>query len=259
MAIELETRIPERVLVIVAHPDDIEFGTAGSVSRWTQAGAQVTYCVVTNGAAGSNDPNTDLKALIATRQDEQRKAAAIVGVEDVRFLGYQDGVLQPTLELRRDLTRIIREIRPDRVVIMDPTVILVSEGPGFDYINHPDHRAAGEAALYAVFPSAETRPIFPELLAEGYEPHHVVELYLMFNPNPNIAVDISDRLEHKFESLLSHKSQLDERVIDMVRRWDGEAGKQVGVAYAETYRVMRFPTEMPSADGQQEASPSEAI
>jgi len=208
----------------------------------------VTYCIVTNGAAGSNDPNTDLNTLIATRQDEQRQASAIVGVEDVRFLGYQDGVLQPTLELRRDLTRIIRELKPDRVVIMDPTVVLLSNGPDSDYINHPDHRAAGEAALYAVFPSAETRPIFPELLAEGYEPHHVVELYLGMSPQPNIAVNISDVLEHKYEALLCHKSQLDESVVDFVRRWDVEGGKEAGVPYAETYRVMRFPTERPVAD-----------
>jgi LmbE family N-acetylglucosaminyl deacetylase len=247
MPIELETRTPQRVLVVAAHPDDIEFGAAGSVARWTEAGAEVVYCIVTNGAAGSNAPDADLQQLIATRQDEQRRAAAVLGVHDVRFLGYQDGVLQPTLELRRDLTRLIRELKPDRVVIMDPTIMLIGEGQ-FDYINHPDHRAAGEASLYAVFPSAETRPIFPELLAEGYEPHHVLELYLMMARDPNVAVDVTSKMEDKLESLLTHKSQLDESVVDMIRKWDSEAGKQVGVPYAETFRAMRFPTDRPTPE-----------
>ena len=114
---------PQRILVIVAHPDDIEFGIAGSVARWTDEGAQVSYCLVTDGGAGDNNPGTDLKQLVRTRHNEQCEAAAIVGVHDVRFLGYKDGTLEPTMELRRDLTRLIREIRPDRVVISDPTMV----------------------------------------------------------------------------------------------------------------------------------------
>ena len=168
----------------MAHPDDIEFGTGGQVARWTDAGHRVVYCLVTDGGAGSNETNVDHADLVARRQQEQLKAADIVGVDDVRFLGYADGTLQPTLELRRDLTRIIRELKPYRVLIMDPTRCCFSATSRSDYINHPDHRAAGEAALYAVFPSAETRPIFPELLDEGYEPHHVSELYLMMGDLP---------------------------------------------------------------------------
>ncbi|MCA9902803.1 MAG: PIG-L family deacetylase [Anaerolineae bacterium] len=232
----------QTILVIVAHPDDIELGMAGSIARWKDAGHRVVYCIVTNGAAGSNDPNTDFNALIATRKTEQQKAAEIVGVHDIRFLDYADGTLEPTLALRRDLTRLIRELRPYRVAIMDPTAILL-QGQQFDYVNHPDHRAAGEAALYAVFPSAESRPIFPELLDEGYEPHHVIEIYLMLTLNPNIAVDVTDVMERKLASLLCHESQLDSRVGDMVRGWDAEAGSQAGVKYAETFRVMRFPTD----------------
>ncbi|MEZ4672463.1 MAG: PIG-L deacetylase family protein [Anaerolineae bacterium] len=230
---------PQRALVIVAHPDDIEFGAAGTIANWTDAGIQVVYCMVTNGAAGSNDPDADLNALIRSRQEEQCAAAAIVGVTDVRFLGYPDGALQPTMELRRDLTRLIRDLKPDRVMIQDPTLILA----GSFYINHPDHRATGEAALYAVFPSAETRPIFPELLAEGYEPHHVTELWLQFSEKADEVVDITTQIDRKIKALLSHKSQVGPEVEEMVRQWDREAGKPYGYQYAETYRVMRFPRD----------------
>ncbi|WP_322487501.1 PIG-L deacetylase family protein [Chloroflexus sp.] len=227
---------PEPILVIAAHADDIEFAAAGTIAGWAAAGHPITYCIVTDGSAGSNEPGIDLAALVARRQDEQRAAAAVLGVHGVRFLGYRDGVLQPTLELRRELTRLIREVRPFRVLCQDPTLVFA----GSTYINHPDHRAAGEAAIYAVFPSAETRPIFPELLAEGYEPHKVRELYLMFPPAPDLYLDISDRIEQKIESLLCHRSQLDPEVADWVRKWDAENGAKIGTAYAEAFRVMRL-------------------
>jgi LmbE family N-acetylglucosaminyl deacetylase len=225
-----------RVLVIAAHPDDIEFGAAGTIARWTDEGAAVTFCIVTDGAAGSNEPGADLKALSLTRQDEQRAAAAVLGVQEVIFLGYPDGTLQPTLELRRDLTRLIRQIRPDCVMIQDPTVFFA----GDFYINHPDHRAAGEAALYAVFPSAGTRPIFPELLAEGYEPFDVPQLWMMFANHAEMVVDISTVLDRKIEALLCHKSQVGPEVGEMVRGWARDDGKAHGYAGAETFRVMRL-------------------
>ncbi|ABY35821.1 MAG TPA: PIG-L family deacetylase [Chloroflexus aurantiacus] len=226
----------EPILVIAAHADDIEFAAAGTIAKWAAAGHPVTYCIVTDGSAGSNEPGANLATLVARRQEEQRAAAAVLGVHDVRFLGYRDGILQPTLDLRRELTRLIREVRPFRVLCQDPTLVFA----GNTYINHPDHRAAGEAALYAVFPSAETRPIFPELLAEGYEPHKVRELYLMFPSAPDLYLDISDRIEQKIESLLCHRSQLGPEVADWVRTWDAENGTKIGVAYAETFRVIRL-------------------
>lgn len=226
----------EPILIIAAHADDIEFAAAGTIAKWAAAGHPVTYCIVTDGSAGSNEPGANLAALVVRRQEEQRAAAAVLGVHDVRFLGYRDGILQPTLDLRRELTRLIREIRPFRVLCQDPTLVFA----GNTYINHPDHRAAGEAALYAVFPSAETRPIFPELLAEGYEPHKVRELYLMFPSVPDLYLDISDRIEQKIESLLCHRSQLGPEVADWVRTWDAENGTKIGVAYAETFRVIRL-------------------
>lgn len=227
---------PISILFIVAHPDDIEFGSGGSVARWTAEGHQVTYCIVTDGSAGTNEPDADLVELVRRRQKEQLAAAAAVGVHDVRFLGYQDGVLEPTIDLRRELTRLIRELRPYRVVCQDPTLVFHNN----NYINHPDHRAAGEAAVYAVFPSAETRPIFPGLLAEGYEPHKVSELYLAFSPEADTYIDITEVIDRKIASLLAHSSQVGPEVEEWVRKWDAETGQKIGVPYAESYRVMRF-------------------
>lgn len=234
--------LPFRILVTAAHPDDIEFGVAGSVARWTSMGAEVIYCLITDGSAGSNDPDANLEELILQRREEQTRAAAVVGVKDVRYLGYKDGTLQPTIELRRDLTRLIREVKPNRVVTQDPTTVFA----GDFYINHPDHRAAGEATIYAVFPSAETRPIFPELIADGYEPHKVDELYLDLTMNPTTFVDITDVLDRKIRSLAAHVSQLgggedfENGAAKWVREWSENAGKEVGVGAAEHFRVMRF-------------------
>jgi LmbE family N-acetylglucosaminyl deacetylase len=231
-----EQTIPTRILVIVAHPDDIEFGCAGSIARWVREGSEVTYCLVTDGSAGSNDPNVQRDDLIRRRKEEQLVAAQHVGVKDVRFLGYQDSMLQPTLELRKELTRLIRELRPERVVCQDPTTVFVRGS----YINHPDHRAAGEAAIYAVFPSAETRPSFPELLAEGYEPHHVSELYLTLTLAPDTIVDISETIEQKIASLLAHASQVGPEAEQWVREWNSELGKEHGYGYAEAFKVMKL-------------------
>lgn len=247
MELEKPFALPFRALLIAAHPDDIEFGAAGTAAVWAAAGADVTYCIVTNGAAGSNEKDVVPSELVARRKAEQRDAAAVVGVKDVIFLDYPDGALTPSMELRRDLTRVIRRLRPDRVLIMDPTVVLIM-GEGFDYINHPDHRATGEASLYAIFPSAETRPIFPELLDEGLEPHHVNEVYLMMNDKPNVAVDVTAVWDKKIQALLAHRSQVGEDVADMVRKWDEATGKEVGVPLAESFRVMRFINATPEKD-----------
>jgi len=235
---------PLRVLGIFAHPDDSEFMVGGTAARWADEGAQVAYCIVTNGAAGSNDPQQNLAELIKIREAEQRAACAVLGVQEVLFLGYADGTLQPTIELRRDLTRLIRQLKPDRVVIGDPTAVLYD----FDYINHPDHRAAAEAALYAIFPSAVTRPIFPELLAEGYEPHQVKEVYISGTEKPNTYVDISATLDRKIEALRCHKSQLDPGDGKWVRDWAAESGKAGSLEFAEAFRVMKLVSEEGSPD-----------
>ena len=232
-------------LVIAAHHDDIEFGCAGSVARWVAEGERVVYCIVTDGAAGSNSPEQTRTQLLATRRAEQIAAADVVGVRDVIFLNEPDGHLEATLALRRDLTRVIRQWRPRRVVLPDPSAVLVhwdddGDGPGWDYINHPDHRATGEAGLYAVFPSAETRPIFPELLAEGLEPHHVDEVYLVTWRQENHAVDIAPYLEQKIAALLCHRSQLGPQIGQRMREGAARLGEKYGLAAAETFRVLRF-------------------
>jgi len=191
-------------MVITAHPDDAEFTAAGSVAKWTREGVTVIYVICTDGSRGSNDPKVKPEQLVAIRRAEQEAAARILGVEEVVFLGYEDGSLEPTLALRRDLTREIRRYQPDIVVCPDPTVRYY----GDTYLNHPDHRAAGDAALDAVFPSARTRYIFSELLAEGLEPHKVREVYIRGALSPNRWVDISDTIELKIAALREHESQL---------------------------------------------------
>ena len=240
---------PYHIVVTAAHHDDIEFGVAGSVARWIRdEGATVTYVIITDGGSGSNDPSLTRAEIVALRRKEQLEAAARVGVCDVRFLGYPDGSLQASLELRRDLTRIIRETKPYRVVCQDPTTVFVRS----QYINHPDHRAAGEATLYAVFPSAETRPIFPELLAEGFEPHKIGELYLNLTPDATHYVDISCTIEQKMAALGAHVSQIGagEEFENGAKKWmmesNREGGNLVGVEYAEYFRVMKFDEERTS-------------
>jgi LmbE family N-acetylglucosaminyl deacetylase len=197
-------------MVIVAHPDDAEFLVAGTAALWAADGTEVTYVIVTNGDKGSEDPSMTSEQLAALREDEQRRAAAGLGVKEVLFLGYEDGLLQHTLDLRRDLTRVIRRHRPHTVVTFDPTVRFITD----NYPNHPDHRAAGDAAVDAVFPAARDRLTFPELLEEGLEPHKVKELWLGAGASANHWVDIEPVLEKKIAALREHPSQLGEFPLD---------------------------------------------
>jgi len=225
-----------RILCIAAHPDDLEFTVAGSVARWTSEGRAVTFCLATTGGAGTNEHTPSSEGLIPIRKDESREAARILGVHDVIFLGHQDGVVEPTIALRRDLARVIRGCRPDVVVCGDPTVRYY----GNEYLNHPDHRAVASAALDAVFPSSETRAIFPELLTEGLEPHKVKEVWLSGAIPPDTWIDIGDTLAMKCASLKAHVSQVGkgEWVDELLRGWAVRDGKHVGVGHAEAFRRM---------------------
>jgi LmbE family N-acetylglucosaminyl deacetylase len=242
--IEPAHTLPEdaRVVVIVAHHDDIEFGVAGSIAQWVRDGAEVTYVIITDGGAGSNEVGVVRADLVARRKQEQLDAAKAIGVNDVRFLGYTDGELEPTIALRRELTRILREVKPYRVVCQDPETMFV----GDTYINHPDHRAAGTAATYATFPSSESRPIFAELLDEGYEPHKVSELYMTLTLRPTHYQDTSATIDDKIASLRFHESQIgagedaDNGALKWIRERNHENGEKVGVQYAEFFRVMKF-------------------
>src|SRR5215218_4470196 len=200
----MEYWTPKRALVVVAHPDDIEFGCAGTVARWVHEGAYVAYALVTNGAAGSSDPEMTRARLAEIREAEAKASAKVVGVEQVEFLGYEDGFLEPTLEVREKIVRLIRRVRPEVVVTTDPTTRYF----GDRYINHPDHRAAGEVTLDAVIPGSDTRLAYPELLEEGLEPVKLVGVLLMMAIEPNLVVDIGDFIDTKLESLRCHTSQL---------------------------------------------------
>ncbi len=229
----------ERVLMVAAHPDDIDFGSAGTVARWTKAGIAVSYCLVTNGDAGGFDPAVPRGQIAGIRQAEQRAAAAEVGVTDLVFLGYPDGRLYVTHELRRDISRVIRQFRPQRVVGQSPVRNFARIYP-----SHPDHLAAGEATLCAVYPDARNPFAHPELLAEeGLEAHPVAELWMSGGADPEHFVDITDTYDLKLAALRAHVSQTAhmEDLDGMLRGWLGlnaaAAGLPVG-RLAEAYRVV---------------------
>jgi LmbE family N-acetylglucosaminyl deacetylase len=193
---------PERILVVTAHPDDVDFGVAGSVATWTDAGIDVSYCIVTDGDAGGFDRDVPRHVMAETRRAEQTAAAKVVGVTDLYFLGYPDGRVETSLELRRDLSRVIRQVRPQRVVAQSPE-------RNFQriYASHPDHLATGEATLCAVYPDARNPFAHPELLDEGLEEWTVGEVWIMALAEPDRFVDITDSFERKVEALQCHVSQ----------------------------------------------------
>ena len=227
---------------MTAHPDDVDFGTAGTVAAFTKAGVEVTYCIATNGDAGGSDRAVSRSDMAAIRQREQRAAAAEVGVIDIRFLGHPDGRLQPTIELRRDISRVIRQVRPERVLTQSP-----ERRWDFIFASHPDHLAAGEAAVCAVYPDARNPFAHPELLdEEGLEPWAVNELWIVGVPEANMAVETTCTIERKVAALLRHESQISDsagvtaRVMDSGRASGREAGLPEG-STAELFRVTRIP------------------
>jgi LmbE family N-acetylglucosaminyl deacetylase len=239
--------IPSVAMSIQAHPDDQEFTIAGTLAKWAKLGCRVISVIVTSGDAGSNDPtrNADYKSSLAhLREDEQIAANVVLGIQETAFLHYPDGELEASLHLRKDLTRLIRLYKPDLVITGDPTRIFY----GSDYINHPDHRAAAEAAVYATFPSAGTRLIFTDLLEEGYEPHNVRKLYLHGAEKPDVWVDTSETLELKIAALKKHASQLgDWDPTEMMREWAAETGKEKGLQASEAFRVMTLVEDKPES------------
>jgi LmbE family N-acetylglucosaminyl deacetylase len=225
-------------MVVVAHPDDAEFMAAGTVAKWARVGASVTYVVVTTGDKGSEDPAMTPARLAEIREAEQRAAGAILGVNAYVFMGYPDGYLEPTLGLRRDIARVIRTHRPEVVICFDPTNRFLTDS----YVNHPDHRASGDATVDAIFPTARDRLTFPELLAEGLEPHKVAQLWLGHPAQANIWVDIAETLDLKCKALCAHPSQLDADVVEFaaqLARWTAEGQ---GFEYGESFRRIVFDT-----------------
>jgi LmbE family N-acetylglucosaminyl deacetylase len=229
-----------RVLVITAHPDDVDFGAAGTIAQWTDAGLDVSYCIVTNGEAGGSDPTVSRTEMAAIRQAEQTAAAKQVGVHELHFLGYPDGRLETSIGLRRDIARVIRLLRPDRVVCQSPERNYARMGA-----SHPDHRAAGSAALDAVYPDSRNPFAFPELLTEEkLEPWTVREVWISGSPAPTTYVDITDTFPRKVAALRCHVSQISdpEGIEGFLRGWLSRAAVQGGLPegrLAETFQVLQ--------------------
>jgi len=228
----------ERALCVLAHPDDVDFGSAGTVATWTAAGTEVTYCIVTDGDAGGFD-ETPRHEMGPLRQAEQRAAAAAVGVEDVRFLGYPDGRLELSLDLRRDLSRVIRQVRPQRVLTSSPERFWDRIGA-----SHPDHMTVGESTLRAVYPDARNPFAWPELLAdEGLEAWTVSEVWLGASPRADHAVDVTAVADRKIEALSCHKSQVGHMpdLDGFVRGWMSQTAQRFGLPegrLAEAFHVV---------------------
>ncbi len=237
------------VMAIFAHPDDAEFLAGGALALWAQAGRQLIYVICTDGSKGSSDPSMTTETLIALRQEEQRAAARYLGCEDVVFLPYEDAMLEPTMALRRDLVRAIRRYKPQIVICFDPTVFWIDQF----YLQHPDHRASGEAALAAIYPSARDRLTFPELLTEGLEPHAVDEIYLASPAEPNRWIDIESVIDRKIASMLLHQSQFGDGTWarKAMRTFARRAGESQGLRYAESFRFVGFNTSPDAWDDEE--------
>jgi len=228
--------IPESAMAIVAHPDDIEFGSAGTLARWAKAGARISYVLCTSGDVGIADPGMTRAQATEIREAEAREAARIAGAAEIIFLREPDGMLQATLDLRKKLVREIRRFRPEVILTNDPTVIIA----GADYINHPDHRAASLAALDATFPAAGQPNLFEELAEEGLTAHKPRKVYIgVWGDNADVYVNIEETIDIKIEALRAHKSQMGEwDPGPSIKEWAAGAAKGKEMAYAEAYKVV---------------------
>lgn len=229
------------VMVIVAHPDDAEFSSAGTVAKWAREGKEIVYVLCTSGDKGTSDPTISPAQVAEIRRREQQNACLVLGVKEVVFLGYEDGVLESTLQLRRDVVRQIRRFKPDVVICPDP----VTRWHGQQFLNHPDHRAAGDAALDSVYPSARDPHVFPELLAEGLQPHKVGEVYIISRENADVFVDIGDTIDTKIAALYEHASQVGDRK-DQVAEWVRDGARRMAegqpMEYAEGFKYVKLRT-----------------
>ena len=236
-SVMLEDAAVERVLVVTAHPDDVDFGAAGTIAQWTANGIEVHYCILTNGDQGGFD-NTPRHEMGPMRQREQRAAGDVLGVSSIEFLGHKDGHLMPSVELRGEVVRAIRRVRPQRMVIISP-----DRNWSRIQASHPDHMAAGEIAIQAVYPDARNEFAFPGLLEQGFQPWTVEEVWVMWAPQLNHYVDITTTIDKKIEALKSHVSQtshnpeLERMIRERTSALAAEAGLPEG-HYAEGFMVV---------------------
>lgn len=236
-----ESELQKVALVVVAHPDDAEFVAAGTVATWVAQGWEVHYVICTDASGGGPDDAEDVSpqarsALSEVRKREQRSACEVLGVQEVLFLDYPDGQLEPSLALRRDLVRQFRKLRPTRVICLSPDRTWTPEYSISGY--HPDHLAAGVATIAALYPASQNGWDFPDLLQEGLKPHKIPEVYFSGAPTSNFAVDISSVMDQKVAALRAHTSQLADHFSEIeadVRTWAAETGKKYGMTYAEEF------------------------
>lgn len=227
----------QRAMVVFAHPDDAEFGVAGTVAKLTNEGKHVVYVITSDGSKGSSDPTMLPERLTSTRQQEQRNAAELLGLEDVCFLNFPDGMLEPNIALRRAITGAIRRYKPDLVIAQSPIRDLGTS----IFVQHPDHLATGEATFAAVYPCCRDRLTFPELLAQGLEPHIVRELWVSGTAQADHFIDISNTVEQKVRALLSHASQVSEQQGEMITERAKTMGEPHGMGFAEAFKRIQLP------------------
>lgn len=229
----------ERVLIVSPHPDDVDFGCSGTIAKWSRKGADIAYVICTSGDKGTDDPQMRPEILARIREDEQRRAAEVVGAKEVRFLRFKDGELTNNMEFREILVRMIRTYRPDVVLSMDPANTRF-ENP---YVSHSDHRETALAVFDAIYPASGNRNFFPKQLEEGLMPHAVDRIFFFATDRPNTWIDITETLESKIEALRCHKSQMADfdNLEAWVRERSGEVGREKGMAYAEAFRQLEMP------------------
>ncbi len=228
----------KRVLVVMAHPDDCDFGAGGTIAQWTSQGIEVSYCIITNGDQGGEESGIPVEEMAKVRQQEQRNAGKALGVTEITYLNYRDGWLMPSIELRKEIVKAIRIAKPDRMVVQSP-----ERNWERIYSSHPDHLAAGETAIQAVYPDARNPFAFPELKAAGSEPWRVREVWITGSPTPNHFVDITETFSKKMAALHAHVSQTahNKELENMVRNWGERNAEANGLAQgrvAEIFKVI---------------------
>jgi LmbE family N-acetylglucosaminyl deacetylase len=232
--------IPSSAMAVVAHPDDIEFSCAGTLARWARSGARISYVLCTSGEVGIAEPGMTKEKATGIREAEQREAAQIAGAQEVIFLREPDGLLQPTLELRKKIVREIRRFRPEVVVCGDPTIVW----SGDDYINHPDHRAAATAALDAIFPAAGQPNLFQELEAEGLTAYKPRKVYVTGWSQTDLFVNITETIDIKVAALKAHRSQMrDWDPEPRIKEWAADRARGKEMMYAEGFRVVTLESD----------------
>jgi LmbE family N-acetylglucosaminyl deacetylase len=227
--------VPESVVSIAAHPDDMEFSCVGTLARWAKLGCRVVYVLCTSGDAGIEVPGMTRARAAEIREAEALAAAKLAGAQEVVFLHEPDGMLEATMQLRRKLVREIRRWKPEVVITDDPTIVWASE----DYINHPDHRAAALAAVDAIFPASGNPMIYPEMEDEGILPHRPRKVYVHSWSGADVYVNIEDTIDIKIAALRAHTSQMKGwDPEESIRQWAAESGKGKEMAYAESFKVV---------------------